>query len=88
MEPHRRAGSLWVSITLFVGSLKVVVAVPLSTTEIVDGLKERELIVAVVQGSTTVTVNTIFSESPEGVNVVEPAGPLLAIVIAFESLTS
>ena len=69
-------------MTLLVGSLNVVVAVPLSTTEMVEGLKVSALIVAVVQGSVTVMVKTTLSESDAGVNVVEPAGPLLAIVIA------
>jgi hypothetical protein len=75
-------------MTLLVGSLNVVVAVPLSTTEMVEGLKVSALIVAVVQGSVTVMVKTTLSESDAGVNVVEPAGPLLAIVIVFESFTS
>ena len=70
-----------------VGALKVVVAVPLSCTEMEDGEKTRELIVADVHGSVTVIVNTVFSESVDGVNVEDPAGPLLAIVMVFETLT-
>ena len=52
-----------------------------------DGEKTRELIVADVHGSVTVIVNTVFSESVDGVNVEDPAGPLLAIVMVFETLT-
>ena len=75
-------------MTLLVGTVKVVVAVFLSTTEIEDGLKVRALMVAVTQGSVTTTVNTILSASVDTGKLVEPAGPLLAIVITLESLTS
>ena len=44
--------------------------------------------VAVRHGSSMVTVKTIFSESPDGVNVVEPAGPLFAMVKVLPNLTS
>ena len=75
-------------MTLLVGAEKVVVAVPPSVTEIVDGLNVRALIVAVSHGSVITIVNTTFSASVDGVKVVEPAGPLLAIVIVFDNLTS
>ena len=58
--PQRRAGSFLASMTLLVGTVKVVVAVEPSITEIADGAKTSALIVAVTQGSTIVIVNTIF----------------------------
>lgn len=76
------------SITLLVGSLNVAVATLLSTTEMEDGVNDSELMVARTHGSVTVIVNTTLSESEAGVKVVEPAGPLLEIVIVFESFTS
>ena len=76
------------SITLLVGSLNVAVATLLSTTEMEDGVNDSELMVARTHGSVTVIVNTTLSESVAGVKVVEPAGPLLEIVIVFESFTS
>ena len=85
--PHSRAGSLWVSMTELVGTEKVTVAVWPSWTETVLGVKESELIVAVVHGSVTVMSKTVFSASVEGVKVVEPEGPFEAMVNVLESLT-
>ena len=87
VEPQSKAGSLCVSITLFVGTEKVTVVELPSSTETVLGEKDRELIVAVVQGSVTVISKTVLSESAEGVKVVEPAGPLDAIVRVLLNLT-
>jgi hypothetical protein len=56
-----------------------------------DGKESRRSasgMVAVRHGSSMVTVKTIFSESPDGVNVVEPAGPFAAIVRVLPNLTS
>lgn len=86
--PQRRAGSFLLSMTLFVGTEKVVVATFPSITEIVVGEKMTELIVAVVQGSIIVIVKTIFYESDEGVKTLVPAVcSVFVIVIVFESLT-
>ena len=74
-------------MTLFVGTVKVAVVEAPSVTETLVGEYVRELIVAVVQGSVTTISKTTFSLSPDGVKVVEPAGPLDAIVMVFESLT-
>ena len=80
VAPQRRSVTPRPSITLFVGAVKVAVAVLPSVTETEDGVKLRALIVAVAQGSVTVIVKTTLSASVLGVKysvAVEPAlGPL------------
>jgi len=86
--PQSRAGSFLLSITLLVGTVKVVVATFPSITDIVDGEKTTELIVAVVQGSIIVIVKTIFYESEEGEKTLVPAVcSVFVIVIVFDSLS-
>ena len=75
-------------MTLLVGAEKVVVAVVPSVNEIDPGLNTRAFIEADEHGSVIVIVNIVFSASVDGVKVVDPAGPLLAIVMVFDNLTS
>ena len=72
--------------------MKVAVAVLPSVTDTVDGVKLKELIVAVAQGSVTVMVKTTLSESVLGVKysvaVVPALGPLFYILRLLDNLTS
>jgi hypothetical protein len=67
--------------------VKVTVAELPSFTLRDEVLKVGELIVAVVQPSVRVMVNSTLSEAPEGANATLELPPLSAIVIVFCTLT-